>query len=407
LKINPQTFFNFCAAHTSLLRALAETQAELYPAEAMRLIRANPGAGDELPETAWRRLLELQILVPTEPGSDEYFLADPVARVLAYLFNEATPATPEMIRGYVLSLETTGKRLTRALDEDDVAQVQLALEEIGRSLRRIHADLDETHQAILIEVGRYKTERFRVSVRDKFRRIVHWMERYVEPMIDIVRADGPLRAAFDEMERLLLRARAEALVSDHPALARNQRFLRLVGAHALRVFTQCRKELQPLYETLRRSSFIAEGAARALERLQNEGLSKWGIEPIIGLCTLRFQNVPGDAAIELALRRVAQHPPETQPTLVLDSEPPTPGALVHRLWLDDLPAQVRPALPLEDLLEWLTRTHPDKHTAQILSGFSTLLFHAAFQARFTATGQREYPTADGALEASPVQLHAP
>ena len=33
------------------------------------------------------------------------------------------------------------------------------------------------------------------------------MERYVEPMIEIVRADGPMRAAFDETERVLNRAR--------------------------------------------------------------------------------------------------------------------------------------------------------------------------------------------------------
>jgi hypothetical protein len=406
LKINPQTFFNFCAAHTALLRALAECQGEISPAEVMRLVRAHPGATDELPETAWRRLRELQVLVPTEPGGDLYFLADPVARLLAYLFNEANPATPEIIRGYVLSLETTGKRLGRALDEDDVAPVRLAFDEISQALRRIHADLDETHHVILAEVAHYKSERSRVSVRDKFRRIVHWMERYVEPMIEIVRADGPLRAAFDETERLLGRARAEALFNDHPALARNQRFLRLVSAHALRIFIQCRKELQPLYETLRRSSFIAEGAALALEQLRTQGASKWGVEPLIGLCTLRFQNVPGDAAIELALRRVFQHPPEPPPVLELAAEEPAPDALVRRLWLDGLPGQAQAALPVEDLLGWLTEVHPEKRTAHVLAGFSTLLFHPRFQAHFTATAPREYPTADGTLEASPVQLHA-
>ena len=71
----------------------------------MRLIRANPGVGEELAETAWRRLQELQILIPTEPGSDLFFMAEPVARLLNYLFNEANPATPEIIRGYVASLE--------------------------------------------------------------------------------------------------------------------------------------------------------------------------------------------------------------------------------------------------------------------------------------------------------------
>src|ERR1700733_13514459 len=120
MKVNPQSFFNFCAAHAPLLRALAERGGEISEAEALRLIRAHPGALEELPETAWRRLRELQILVPTEPGSELFFMAEPVARLLNYLFNEANPATPEMIRGYVLSLETTGRRLARALDEDDI-----------------------------------------------------------------------------------------------------------------------------------------------------------------------------------------------------------------------------------------------------------------------------------------------
>ena len=404
MKINPQSFFNFCAQHASLLRALAERGDEISLADALRLIRANPGAGEELPETAWRRLRELQILVPTEPGSEIYFLADPVARLLLYLFNEANPATPEIVRGYVLSLETTGKRLARALDEEQITAVKLAFEEISQTLRRMHSDLDETHHAILGEVARYKTERSRVSVRDKFRRIVHWMERYVEPMIEMVRADGPLRATFDETERLLHRAREEALFSDHPALARNLRFLRLIRGHALRVFTQCRKEIQPLYESLRRSSFIAEGAARALEALQSEGIAKWGSQPLIGVCALRFQNVPGDAAIARALRRVMEHPPEPPPVLKFATEESSPDALVRRLWLDSLPERVPPALPVDDLIGWLVERHPDKDTGQVLAGFAELIFNARFQAAFTDRAPRGYSTADGSLEASAVQL---
>ncbi len=404
MKINPQAFFNFCAAHPVLLRALAERGGEFSEAETLRLIRANPGAAEELPETAWRRLRELQILVPTEPGSESHFLAEPVARLLSYLFNEANPATPEMIRGYVLSLDTTCKRLARALDEEDITPVKLAFDEISQTLRRIHADLDETHHAILTEVARYKTERARVSVREKFRRIVHWMERYVEPMIKIIDADGPLRATFDETERLLGRAREEALFNDHPALARNLRFLRLIRDHALRVFTQCRKEIQPLYESLRRSSAIAEGAARALEKLQNEGLVRWGNEPLIGVCALRFQNVPGDAAIGHALRRVVEHPPEPPPVLELTSEEAAPGALLRRRWLDALPERAATELPIEDLLGWMVERHPDQDTAQILSGFSELIFHDNFHARFTGNAPRAYPTADGELEAAPIQL---
>ncbi len=404
MKINPQSFFNFCANHAPLLRGLAERGGEISESDAMRLIRANPSAVEELPETAWRRLRELQILVPTEPGSELFFMAEPVARLLTYLFDEANPATPEMIRGYVLSLETTGKRLARALDEEDIQQVKLAFEEISLTLRRIHADLNETQHAILAEVSRYKTERSRVSVREKYRRIVHWMERYVEPMIEIVRADGPLHAAFDETERRLHRAREEALFNDHPALARNLRFLRLVGAHALRVFTQCRKEIQPLYESLRRSSFIAEGAARALEKLQAEGLSKWGDDYLIGVAVWRFQNVPGDAAIALVLRRVIEHPPEPPPVLVFTAEKEDPHALVRLRWLDSLSDLVHNDLPVEDLMGWLVKKYPERDTSDVLAGFSGLVYHPDFRAAFNDQTPRAYDTSDGEIKASPLTL---
>ncbi|HZM01929.1 MAG TPA: hypothetical protein VFC44_02800 [Candidatus Saccharimonadales bacterium] len=74
-------------------------------------------------------------------------LAEPLSRLLTYLFNEANPATPEIIRGYVMSLDTTGKQLGRALDEEDVQRVKPAFDEMSQTLRRIHADLNETQHA--------------------------------------------------------------------------------------------------------------------------------------------------------------------------------------------------------------------------------------------------------------------
>jgi hypothetical protein len=403
MKVNPQSFFNFCASHAPLLRALAERGAEISEAEAMRLIRQTQ-AVEELPETAWRRLREWQILVPTEPGSELFFMAEPLLRLLTYLFNEANAATPEIIRGYVMSLETTCKQLAQALNEEDVQRVKLAFDEISQTLRRIHADLNETQHAILAEVARYKTERARVSVREKYRLIVHWMERYVEPMIEIVRADGTMRAVFDETEGLLRRAREEALFNDHPVLVRNMRFLRLVGDHALRVFTQCRKEIQPLYESLRRSSLIAEGAARALEKLQAEGLARWGKQHLIGVAVWRYQNVPSDAAIALVLRRMFDNPPDSPPVLEFAAENDDPGALLRLVWLDSLPELVHADLPIDDLMKWLVAKYSGRSTSDVLSGFSGLVFHRNFRAVFTDQPAHTYVTADGEITGSPLAL---
>jgi hypothetical protein len=404
MRVNATTFFFFCGSHVPLLRALTERAGEISEAEVFRAIRAHPGEGGEMAETTWRRLRELQILVPTEPNSDFHLVAEPVARLLSYLFGEAKAATPDIIQGYIHSLDSLAKRLVRMIEGDDVIGVGLAFEEITTTLRRIYADLEETQRSVLLEVARYKTERQRVSVREKYRRIVHWMERYVEPMIEIVRADGPLRGTFDEVEGLLRQTRERALFNDHPALERNLRHLRLVHQHALRTFNQCRKEIGPLYESLRRSSFIAEGAAIALERLQRGGLENWGAEPLIGVFSLRFQHVPGDAAIALALRRVIEHPPELPPSIEFDADTETPGALLHRLWLDSLPELTRLAAPTDDLLGWLIEQNPDRATAEILAGFTELLFRDEFIANFSDAPLRNYFTTDGELAGHPVRL---
>jgi len=404
MRINPQTFFKFCAEHTQLLRAISEHGGEISYAETMQLIRAKLSDVSNLPQNTWRRLCELQILIPAEPGSEFFLMAEPVARLLTYLSNDANPATPEMIRGYVSSLETADKQLTGALAKEDIEGIKLAFDEISQTLRRIYADLNETQQAILAEVARYKTERARVSVRDKYRRILHWMKRYVEPMIDIVRADGPLRATFDETEQLIHRAREESVYYDHPTLVRNLRFLRFLGDHALRVFTQCRREIQPLYESLRRSSSIAEGAAHALEQLRADGLPKWGTENLIGIAVWRFQNVPSDAAIALVLRNVLGHPPEPPPVIELAGEQHDPAALRRLRWLDSLPARVREFLPVPDLLGWLVEQYPDRDTSEMLAGLSELVFHDELHADFIDRQPRAYPATDGEITAVLISL---
>ena len=84
--------------------------------EVAGLIREHTLPEERLAETTWRRLCELQILVPTEPGSGYYLLAEPVAHLLTYLFDEANPATAEIVRGYIASLETLGGKLLRAVE---------------------------------------------------------------------------------------------------------------------------------------------------------------------------------------------------------------------------------------------------------------------------------------------------
>ena len=404
MKISPPTFFNFCASHVPLLMELARQEGEISEADARRLIRSSGSADQELPETTWKRLRELQILVPTEVDGDFYLLAEPVSRLLAYLFDEAQATTPEIIQGYIQSLDVLNKQLARAIESDDSLSVRLALDELHHVLRRIQSDVDETHRSVLNEVARYKIERRTVSVREKFRRIVHWMDRYVDPLVEIVRPDGALRATFDETEHLLLRVREHGVFAEPQAIERHVRHLRIVQRHALRLFQQCRRELQPLYASLRRASSIAEGAAIALERLQREGLDDWALRHVVPVCTLRMNHVPSDAAIGRAVRNLFEHPPEPPPVIALDAEEDAPDQLIRHQWLENLVEDLHPALPVTDLLGWMIDRYPEKGTADTVAGFTRLVFDAKFSARFTDHAAQSYETSDGVLEANPVEM---
>lgn len=402
MKIAPQQFFNFCAGHVPLLRALNEQEGEVSESDVRRLIRSTTST-EELPETTWKRLTELQILVPVEPGGDFYFMAEQVSRLISYLFDEANAASPEIIKGYINSIETVDKQLFQTIDSEDMLRARLALEELQQTLRRIQTDLDETHRCILTEVGRYKIER-RVSVRERFRRIAYWMERYVDPIVEMVRVDGPLRATFDETERLLVLARERGLYNDLPGLERNFRQLRKIQGHALRIFQQCRRELQPLYESLRRASFIAEGAAIALDRMQHDGIDACADAFVIPVFSLRWQHVPSDLAIERALCNVTEYRPVPPPVLALNSEETIPESYLRRVWLEELSAAIYPNLPVADLLDWLTQRFPEKDTDATLAGFTRLVFASEMVAHFTENPLRRYKTADGVLEGRPVIL---
>lgn len=399
MKVNPLSFFNFCSQHIPLLRRLAADEGELSEADIRHLIKLEWNADCEQPETTWRRLRELQILIPVESDGDFYFMADPVRRLLAYLFDEARATTPQIVRGYINSLDEAGKRLNEAIDTENRTALNLTVESLQETLRRVRVDLDETHRCILTEVARYKTENKATSVRDRFRRIVHWMESYVDPMVEIVRPDGTMRSTFDEVERLLKRAREQAMFNDLPRIEHIQRQLRLVQTHALRVFKQCRRELTPLYESLRRSSFISEGAELALERLRTEGVSGWAEPHGVPICSLKLQLPPTDTAITRAVDRLTEHPPQPAPTIDRDLDDSPPEEYLRLQWLESLSSRIHTEKPVSDLLEWIGRENPPRNTGDSLAGLTRILFDESLDVRFNDDSPRAYETLDGTLNA--------
>jgi hypothetical protein len=402
VRVPPKPFLDFCSRHVPLLRTLA-VEAEWTDSALLDAVNRHREEGDEQPETTVRKIIELRVVVNTEPGADTFELAEPLRRLLDYIFDEAMPTTPEVIQGYVASLSTVSRRLERALADDDAVSAALALQEVNDTLRRIHRDTEETRARILNEVALFKTARRQFTVRDKFQRIVHWMQRYVEPMGDIIRVDGEMEAAFGETARVLRLAHESALTPEAVA-ARQLHLLRVVEKFALRVFQQCRRELQPLYDSLRRASLIAEGAALALARLQKDGVDGWVRACAPGFALVRFHHAPTDAALALAFARISEGPPPAPPIVRRPVSGLEPEGKRRHAWLESVLAAAENETPLTDILDWLTSRHPDRSTTEVLAGFTRLFFHSRFRANFHDAPPRLYRTADGELHAHPVAL---
>ncbi|MBK8500698.1 MAG: hypothetical protein IPL52_18205 [Flavobacteriales bacterium] len=93
MHVTPKRFFDFCATHVPLLHAIAMKPGDVSEAQVRQLIRNFSDGTEELPETTWERLNELQIIVPIEEGSSHYVMSQPLLQLLNFLYNDALPTS--------------------------------------------------------------------------------------------------------------------------------------------------------------------------------------------------------------------------------------------------------------------------------------------------------------------------
>lgn len=404
MQVTPKRFFDFCSSHVPLLHALAVKPGDVSEAQVRQLIRTFSDSVSEQPETTWQRLLELQILVPLEEGSAHYVMAQPLLQLINYLYNDAVPTSPEIIQGYIAALESARKRIVIGIEAGDALSVAMATNEVDHTLRRMQDDLDATHRAVMSEVARYKADRTSVSVRERYVRIVGLMDQYVHPLVEIVRVDGLLVSVLDETDLALRAAREQGVYVEMGMIARNERQIRALRRRSIHTLNESRRELQPLYDVLRRASAIAHGATLALGRLRQMKQDEWVINYMVQADRAGIECPPTDAVLRHVINEVVSHPPAPPPVLSMEENGDTPPDYVRLLWLNGLATDLREELPVKDLTAWITGTFPEKGTSDMLLGLSRLLFDPTMDVQFKGGKQKQYRTRDGVLEVSTISI---
>ncbi|MCB9183328.1 MAG: hypothetical protein H6591_05370 [Flavobacteriales bacterium] len=407
MQIAPKRFFDFCANHVPLLHAIATKPGDVSEAQVRQLIRTFSDTAEELPETTWQRLTELGILVPLEEGSSHYLMAQPLRNLIEYLHDDALPTSPEIIQGYTAALESARKRIVSGVAAFDALSVALAASEVDHTLRRVQEDLNATHRAVMGEVARYKADRSSVSVRERYMRIVRLMDQFVHPLVEIVRVDGLLVNTLNELDAALRSARETGVFVELGPVLRNERQIRVLRRRAIHTLNESRKELQPLYDVLRRSSSIAHGATLALGRLKPMKLEDWVAHYVPQAARAPIECPPTDAVLRKTIHDVVAHPPQQPPPLRMEESKDTPADYVRLLWLNALPEALRAELPVKDLTGWLTQSFPDKGTSDALLGLSKILFDPELEVSFKHSKPKSYRTRDGVLEATTISISKP
>ncbi len=404
MQITPKRFFDFCATHVPLLHAIAMKPGDISEAQVRQLIRTFSDTVAEQPETTWQRLIDMQVIVPLEEGSAHYVMSQPLLQLLNFLYNDALPTSPEIIQGYIAALESARKRLVLGVEAMDPLSVNMATNEVDHTLRRMQDDLDATHRAVMAEVARYKADRTSVSVRERYLRIVSLMDQYVHPLVEIVRVDGLLVGTLNETDLALRAARENGVYTEISLIERNERQVRALRRRSIHTLNESRKELQPLYDVLRRSSAIAHGATLALGRLRQMRLEEWITNYVPQAARAGVECPPTDAVISHILYDVIAHPPTPPPVLSMQESGDTPPDYVRLLWLNALTDNLREELPVKDLTGWIVSTYPEKGTADALLGLSRLLFDPTMEVSFRSGEQKEYRTRDGVLECTTISI---
>jgi hypothetical protein len=230
------------------------------------------------------------------------------------------------------------------------------------------------------------------------------MDLYVHPLVEIVRVDGLMAHALNVVDVALSTARDRGVYTEIGLVTRNERQIRALRRRSIHTLNESRKELQPLYDVLRRSSAIAHGATLAINRLQHLKLDDWVMHYVIQAGRASIECPPTDGVLRQTIHDVAAHPPVPPPLLNLNGSSDTPADFTRLLWLNGLNMAIDEHLPVRDLTAWLTKNYPEKGTADMLLGLSRLMFDPTLEVVFKGNKHRTYRTRDGELEATTIYI---
>lgn len=319
--------------------------------------------------------IRLDILVPVAKSPNRFELNAQIHDFLAYLRREHRLGLCLEIEAYLRHLERLAGHIQDAFDNRDSDDLARQLRLLDMRVRDVLKKLDNDEQALVAVAERAKTSNRQIPLRQRYAEVLATWDEYVEPMIQLVNADGAFEQGVRKVETVLLRllgeqARLGHLVDDDMLLRTHARILEMQTSAQL-TLRHARELLLPLREEARRHNAVTRGAALALSVIRKKGLDAVP-QAAMPLFTRPQSTFLGSASqVEAYVYALARFEPMPArfPKAHRTDKGPLPRA---PRTVKEMLERCEDALPLPDLMVWLLEQEPEGATDELLYWFSRL-----------------------------------
>lgn len=402
MPVDPYTFFRFAAQNYSLLRDLYYRQS-VGDADLRELVVRHRVENGPTPDYIAGQLVDFSILEATPEATASYEMTRPVRNLLRFLLKEQRLTSAAVIQGYLADLEQSQAELEAAISESRPVRIERALNEIGETLERIRQDSRANREAVINDVLSLKSNQDRRSARERFEIINRLWTHYLEPLRDLIDVRKAMDAGLDSLDRVL-RAGAKTFDLDGTlsrefsrCRARLLRLRREIGID----FHECLREVEPLYESLKRDSELVRGAVRALERIGKEGLKNLALANQLAISIWQQEGLLNNLVLEAYLHGVRGYIPRVATPLATSPSVPDRLLIDPKIMLDKL----KKSMPVDDVLYWLVTNYGSVGPGEVLRAYGRI--HGGdFGKRIFSEMERSYELEDVTLLAHPLRIEA-
>ena len=394
--IEPKRVLRALAEHWALLEPLCEhfDQGTLSLNELRTQLAAQQL--DSTPQDITSLLdvwIRLDILIPVAKSPNRFELNAQIHDFLAYLRREHRLGLCLEIEAYLRHLERLAGYIQDAFEVRDGHDLARQLRLLDMRVRDVLKKLDNDEQALVAVAERAKTSDRQIPLRQRYAEVLATWDEYVEPMIDLVNADGAFEQGVRKVETVLLKMLSEQqrlghLVDDDMLLRTHARILEMQTSAQL-TLRHARELLLPLREEARRHNAVTRGAALALAAIRRKGIDAVP-QAAMPLFTRPQSTFLGSASqVEAYVYALARFEPK-----------PARFPKAHKTQKGEAPRAPRTvremvdrceeALPMPDLMTWLLEQEPDGATDELLYWFSRLSREKRFKRE--RLERREYHT---------------